>query len=437
MLLIINGKILCPNEIVENGAVYVEKGVIMEISTTAHLKKKYPTARIVDAKGGLVMPGLTNCHMHLYSTFARGMFLQGPAPKNFIEILNGLWWRLDKQLNEEDIYYSALVPLIECVKFGTTTMIDHHASPGFVRGSLSAIRQALAAVPVRASLSYEVSDRDGIKVSAEGIEENVWFIEENLGNDMVTGLFGMHASFTISDETLDECVKVASKLNCGFHVHTAEGIADVEDAKKKYGMGVVDRWNEHGVLGPKTLLAHCIHISDREMDLIAKTRTNVVHNPESNMNNAVGAANIVKMIEKGVLVGLGTDGMTSDMFQESKFAHLIRKHVEEDPRVGFTQAGQLLLENNYKILSNYFSKPIGKIEKGAFADIIILDYDPPTPLSLANFLGHFLYGMNSSYVATTIVNGKVLMEDRKLVDIDEEKIYARSRELAEKLWKRL
>lgn len=427
MLLIGNGKILCPGKIIENGAVFIEDNFISEIGSSDDLKKKYPKVKFIDADGGLIMPGFINCHTHLYSAFARGMKLPGTPPKNFVDILDKLWWKLDKALNEEDVYYSALVSLIECLKSGTTTILDHHASPNYVEGSLGKIEKALKDIPVRAALCYEVSDRDGKDVAEAGIKENIKTIIKHEKNQMIKGMFGLHASFTLSNDTLKKCVEDSAGLRFGFHVHTAEDKADVEDALEKYGMGVVERWNKNSVLGPKTILAHCVHISEAEKDLLAQTKTNVVHNPESNMNNNVGTADVAGMINRGVVVGLGTDGMTADMFQESKVANLVRKNSEAD---------RLLFENNSKIATDLFGKKIGKIEIGAAADIVILDYNPPTPMTADNFAGHFLYGMNSRTVKTTIVNGKVLMENGELAGIDEEKIVARSRKLAKKLWER-
>ncbi|EKD51151.1 MAG: hypothetical protein ACD_62C00330G0005 [uncultured bacterium] len=437
MLIITNARILCPDRIIEKGTLCVDNSIIIEVSDQPQSKKHDPHAEIIDAQGGLVMPGLTNTHMHLYSTFARGMSLVGEAPANFVQILERLWWRLDKALTVEDVYLSAVIPLIECVRAGTTTIIDHHASPNFVSGSLSAIQKALSLIPVRASLCYEVSDRDGPEIAREGIEENINFVKAHTSDGMCKGLFGLHASLTLSDKTLADCAQAARNLGVGVHVHTAEDKADVIKAQKEHGVGVVERWENFGVLGSKTVLAHCVHISEHEMDLIARSKTNVVHNPESNMNNAVGCADVIKMLGKGCLVGLGTDGMTSDMFQEAKFAHLIRKHEVRDPRLGFMQAGELLFDNNYKILGNLFEGTLGRIQTGALADLIILGYDPPTPLTRDNFWGHFLYGMNSSLVNTTIINGRVLMKDRVIAGIDEHEICARSRELARKLWTRI
>ncbi|MBF0105418.1 MAG: putative aminohydrolase SsnA [Deltaproteobacteria bacterium] len=437
MLLITNANILTPDKIIHNAALCIDGNTIAEIGPIPDLEKKYPSAKRINAKGGLVMPGLTNCHMHFYSTFARGMLLAGTPPTTFTEILEGLWWRLDKVLTADDVFYSALVPLIECVRSGTTCVIDHHASPNFVLGSLNKIKEALSQIPVRASLCYEVSDRDGKDIAAQGIDENTQFIKDHAGNNMLKGLFGLHASFTLSDKTLEQCAQAVNNLKTGIHVHTAEGVADADHCRQNHGCGVVERWRQFNLLGPRAILAHCIHIDHKEMQIIKETGTNVVHNPESNMNNAVGSADILKMLALGINVGLGTDGITSDMFQEAKFAHLKRKHVAHDPRVGFAETTKLLFENNYKILANLFKGTLGTITKGAFADLIILDYQPPTPFNRQNFAGHFLYAMNSNLVATTIVDGKVLMHDREIIGIDVERVMAVSRGLAQKMWGRI
>lgn len=436
MILITNATVLTEDKLLFDSAVFINEGKIKDIGDTAVLKASYPDAYEIDAKEGVVMPGLINAHMHLYSTFARGMSLP-EAPKNFVEILDKLWWKLDKALTDRDIYYSSLIPLIDCVKSGTTTILDHHASPGCVLGSLSKIEEALDIIPIRAALCYEVSDRDGQDVAELGIRENVDFIEAHEKNEMVKGMFGLHASMTLCDETLAACSQVVDDFGVGLHVHTAESKTDQEDCMQKYGMRIVERWEKFGLLSPKTILAHSIHINKKEMDLIKKYKSNVVQNPESNMNNAVGVTDVPEMFKKGLCVGLGTDGMTTDMFQESKFAHLISKHNKQDPCVGFNEAGKMLFENNKKIASKVFGYELGVIKKGAVADVIILDYKAPTPMTNDNFLGHFLYGMSSMNVVTTIVNGKVLMQDRKVTCISEEDIDLEARKCAEEVWKRL
>lgn len=427
------------NKVIENGAVLIDGDKIVKVGDFETMKTQEAYDEFIDARGHVIMPGMVNCHMHLYSTFARGMDLKtNEPPANFPQILEKLWWRLDKTLNQEDVYYSSMIPLVECIKAGTTTIIDHHASPHAVRGSLDIIEKAVREAGIKACLCYELSDRDGEKIAQEGIDENIEFARKSKKSEdgYVTALMGMHASMTVSEKTLAKAVEAAKSEDIGFHVHTAEDISDVEDSMAKYGCGVVARWNKTGVLGPKTILPHCIHISEEEMDMIKSTNTNVVHNPESNMNNAVGTANILRMLDKGIHVGLGTDGMTSDMFQELRQVNLIHKITKQDPRVAFCEAANMAIQNNPAMASKFFRNSVGTIAPGAYADIIILNYNPPTPFRSATFMGHLLFGLNSGLVDTTISNGKVLMSGRSLTFIDEAELAARSREAAEKLWVR-
>jgi putative selenium metabolism protein SsnA len=441
MLLVGNGKIITRDKampIVENGCVAIDGNKIIEVGQTQSLKEKYSQARFIDAKGKLIMPGFINTHMHYYSTFARGMSNDSPPATKFSEILKGLWWRLDKALTLEDVYYSAVGPMIDQVKNGVTTVFDHHASPYAVKGSLFKIAEAAEHIGVRSNLCYETSDRDGEKIAEEGIAENADFIKycNNKKDDMLKGMFGLHASMTISEKTLDKCLSAINGLNSGFHVHSAEGIEDLEDSRAKYGKGVVERWYDTGVLSDKTIAVHCIHISEKEMDLLKEKDAIVVHNPESNMGNAVGASPVIEMFGKGILLGLGTDGYTADMMESYKVGNIIHKHVNEDSKVAWGEIPEMLFTNNKAITERFIDGKVGIISEGALADIIVVDYNPPTPINEGNINGHLLFGINGRFVDTTIVNGKVLMEDRKLVDIDEERMMARSRELANAVWKR-
>lgn len=441
MLLIGNGKVITRDNsrpIIDNGCVAIDGKKIIEVGKTKDLKEKYSSARFIDAKGKLIMPGFINAHMHYYSTFARGMANDSPAPKNFVDILKGLWWRLDKVLTLEDVYYSAAVPMIDQIKNGVTTAIDHHASPFAIKGSLFKIAEAAETFGIRSNLCYETSDRDGEKISEEGIAENVEFIKycNKKNDDMMKAMFGLHASMTISDKTLDRCLSVIDGLNTGFHVHCAEGIQDVEDSKAKYGKGVIERWYDRGVLSSKTIAVHCIHISEKEMDMLKEKDTMVVHNPESNMGNAVGASPILEMHKKGILLGLGTDAYTNDMMESYKVANIIHKHVKGDSTVAWGEVPDMLFNNNRKIVERFIDDKVGILQEGALADVIIVDYNPPTPINENNINGHLLFGITGKNVDTTIINGKVLMEARKLVNIDEERIMARSRELAAKVWDR-
>jgi putative selenium metabolism protein SsnA len=328
--------------------------------------------------------------------------------------------------------------MIDQVKNGVTTVFDHHASPYAIRGSLFKIAEAAEKLGSRSNLCYETSDRDGEKITDEGIVENVDFIKHcnSKNDDMLKGMFGLHASITISDKTLDKCMKAIDGLNTGFHVHSAEGIEDVEDAKKKYGKGVVERWYDAGVLTDKSIAVHCIHITEKEMDMLKEKDAIVVHNPESNMGNAVGASPILEMHKKGIMLGLGTDGYTADMMESYKVGNIIHKHVTGKSTVAWGELPEMLFDNNKKITERFINGQVGVLKEGALADVIIVDYNPPTPINENNINGHLLFGINGRNVDTTIINGKVIMEDRKLINIDEEALMAKSRELATKVWKR-
>lgn len=442
-LFVKNGTIITMGEnpeLIENGGIYIKDGIISDFGKSDEVEKRNPTAdKTICACGKYVMPGLINAHMHLYSTFARGMAIPGEPAKNFGEILEKLWWRLDKKLTLEDCYYSALMPMIDCVRKGVTTIIDHHASPYAVLGSLDENEKAAREIGIRGSFCYELSDRDGMKIRDEGIEENIRFIKkcEQTKDNMIKGMFGMHAAFTLSDESLEKSKKAMEGLDAGFHIHTAEGSSDVDYNVQKYGCRVVERLKKHGILGPKTLTIHCVHINEKEMDILKDTDTCAVHNPYSNMGNAVGVAPVLKMLEKGIVMGLGTDGYNCDIFEGFKLANVLHKIANKDPRVSWGEPVELVFKNNSKIAERQFGLPIGVISNGAAGDIILVEYDPCTPMTNANLFSHIHFGFGSGNISTVIANGKVLMEDKKLIGIDEERIAAKSRELAQKLWDRL
>ncbi|MDR2589922.1 MAG: putative aminohydrolase SsnA [Oscillospiraceae bacterium] len=440
-LIIGNGRLITrtvPNELIENGAVVVEKNLIKEIGDTNKLRKKYAEAEFIDAFGGVIMPGLINAHNHIYSAFARGVSIKNYSPKTFLEILDGLWWTLDRNLLLEDTYYSAMVTYIDCIKNGCTTVFDHHASYGGIRGSLFRIADAAKELGVRTSLCYEVSDRNGEEQMLEAIEENAEFIKytQSDNTDMIKAMMGMHASFTLSDKTMEKCIKNTPN-GIGYHIHVAEGTADVEDSISKYKKRVINRLFDLGILGEKTITGHCIHVNENEMDLLKETNTMVVHNPESNMGNAVGIPPAMEMIKKGIMLGLGTDGYTNDMLESEKVANIIHKHVLADPGAAWSEVPQMLFYNNQTICDRCFNTKIGVLETGAAADIIISDYIPQTPMTAANCDGHILFGMSGRSITTTIINGKVKMKNREFIGIDTEKIYAKSREHSNNVWERI
>ena len=423
------------NNVIPQGVIYIKDGKIADFGDKS-LSEKYNCPVEVDATNKVIMPGFICAHHHLYSTMARGFAPPGEPAYTFQEILERLWWKLDAALEAEDVYYSALIPMVECIRNGTTTIIDHHASPQCADGSLDQIAKATLESGIRACLCYEVSDRNQL---GEGIAENARFLErvQSENSPFLSGLLGMHASFTISDKTLHECREVAEKYNAGYHIHVCEGPEDGVDSQKKYGMTPIERLIKEGICGEKSIFAHCIHINEREIEMLRDSKTMVLHNPESNMNNAVGVTPILKMISQGVVVGLGTDGMSSDMLSQMRCAYLLHRLANKDPRVAFTEAPQMLLQNNPLIAQRCFSQRLGVIDKDVPADLAILDYIPPTHMDKNNFLGHFIFGMVDASVDTTIVGGKILMKNKKIQFLDEEKIAARSRELAAKLHQRI
>lgn len=432
-----------------DGAVFYEEDTIKEVSTLAYLRKKYPMAEFLDAKRGLIFPGFVCAHGHFYGMFARGMALKDEAPINFKQILERLWWRLDRALEPEDNYLSAMVPLLQAARCGTTTIIDHHASPTFIEGSLDVIAGATRQVGVRSCLCYEVTDRNGMEGAAKGIEENIRFAKKCYSNGrlvdpLVSATFGLHAPFTVSDETLMRSKKEVEAVNAvslcrnriGFHVHVAEDGTDPADSLTRCGRRAVNRLADLGILGPQTITAHCVKVDEAERRILAETGTNVIHNPQSNMNNAVGTAAVLSMMREGVLVGLGTDGMTLDMIAESKVNYLIHKLAMSDPRVMGSETLNMLIRNNSIIASKFFNKKVGVIAPGAHADFAVIKYDPPTPLSAGNLPWHMQFGISSFMVDRTIVGGRVIMEGGRVLGIDEDDIMRRARARAAGVWKR-
>lgn len=441
MYLIANGKVITRDDAmpyIENGGVVVEGTKIIELGETAALKAKYPDAEFIDAKGNVIMPAFINVHSHIYSALARGLSIKGYNPTNFYEILDGMWWAIDRNLDLEGTRYSAYTTFIDSIKTGCTTLFDHHASFCEIPGSLFTIEEVAKELGVRACLCYEVSDRDGEEKCDLAIRENGDFIRHcaREKNPVISAMFGGHALFTISDRTFEKMVKENNGMT-GFHIHVSEGMNDVYDTAYNYGTRSVNRLLNNGILGPKTMLGHCIHVNPAEMDIIRETGTMVCNNPESNMGNAVGCAPVLQMIKKGITVGLGTDSYTFDMLESLKVALIIQRHNACMPNVAWCEVTDMLFKNNRKIAAKYFDAPLGILKPGAAADVIVMDYKCFTPFSDANIDGHMIFGMTGRQCETTMCNGKLLMKDRQLIGIDEEAMNARTMEASKKLWSRL
>ncbi|MCY4082432.1 MAG: putative aminohydrolase SsnA [Caldilineaceae bacterium] len=424
------------NRILPDGGVYVRGDEIADVDESGTLLHRYPEAERWDAQGNLLMPGMICAHTHFYGAFARGMYIPGEPAKDFPEILQKLWWPLDRSLDLDGVQSSAEVCLVDAIRNGTTTLIDHHASQNAIDGSLDAIAAAVEPSGLRSVLCYEVTDRDGPEEARAGIRENVRFAGAVRGSSLaerVVATFGLHASMTLSDETLEACRAESSH----FHVHVAEHPVDAWDSLSRSGKRTVERLHGFDITGNESIFAHCIHIDSWEMALLKETGTFVSHQPRSNMNNAVGAADVPAMLRGEMPVVLGNDGFSNEMFAEMKVTDQLHKVTSGDPRtLGADKVLEMAVYNNRRLAGVFFDKPVGILTPGAFADLILLDYHPTTPLNSDNLPWHILFGISGGHMHSTICHGRVLMRDRQLLTLDEAEISARSRERAHETWER-
>jgi putative selenium metabolism protein SsnA len=411
---------------VEPADLRIEDDRIIERGRSLALR---PGEEMVDLAGALVMPGLVNAHTHLYSALARGM--PGPSnhPRNFREILERVWWRLDRALDQETVALSGLVGATEAALSGTTFLIDHHSSPSFIRGSLGTLKRSIESVGLRSVLCYEVTDRNGSEGRDQGVEENVSF-QYHEQTALTRGMIGGHASFTLSEPSLDRLAEAVRATGSSLHVHVAEDLADVEDSRGHYGCEPTERLDRHGLLGARALLAHCVHVRPEDVQDVHAKGGWIAHNPRSNMNNAVGTA------PTGALrrAALGTDGMDGDMLAEARAAFLKMREAGREDAYG---AVLEMLAGGHRLAAALFGLPFGKLDVGGPADLVVLDYAPPTPLGTDNLAGHLLFGLDRSHVVSTMVAGRFVVRDRRVVLVDPRESAARARAAAPGLWQRM
>ena len=384
---------------------------------------------IVDIGGRCVIPGLVCAHTHLYSTLSRGMPPPQRAPRNFTEILRRIWWKLDSALDHDLMYYSALAGALEALRCGTTTIVDHHASPNAIDGSLDVIRDALAEVGLRGVLCYEVTDRGGAKRRDAGLRENERFIASGAGTPAFRGLVGAHASFTLSDASLERCGEMARAFRTGVHIHVAEDRADVRDARRRSRAGLMRRLERSGVASRRSVFAHCVHLRPEEFRALKASGAWAVHNPRSNMNNGVGHAPLSLFPGRSAL---GTDGFPADMFEEARAGFF--RCTEEGGAGGRIVS---LVAGSWRLAGELFGRPFGTLAPGSVADLVVLDYGPPTPLNAGNAAGHFLFGLSSSAVSSVMVGGTWVLWNRAFPRLDEEAIARRASKAAARLWKKM
>jgi putative selenium metabolism protein SsnA len=388
-----------------------------------------PGDELIDLGGKLVLPGLVCAHTHLYSSLARGMPAPKQSPQNFHEILKYVWWRLDRALDEETIYWSAIAGGIDAIRSGTTTLIDHHASPGSIQNSLGILKQALSELGLRSVVCYEVTDRGGEKERDLGLAENRNALESSTG--LFRALVGAHAAFTLNPKSLRLLAELAESFNCGVHIHVAEDRLDEEEARRNYQMSLVERLEKAGLLRPGSILAHCTHLAPESLKAAQEAGCWLIHNPRSNMNNSVGYAGVSQF---GSTAALGTDGIGADMFEEAKFAFYKSRDAQ---RPLMAEDVLKLLAGGQRLASSIFKEPLGKLTADAPADLTVLDYYSPTPLASDNFAWHFIFGISGAQVKSVMVGGKFLLRDGNLMTIDAEQAAEKARQAAKKLWTKM
>lgn len=418
--------------LVRHGQLRVADGRISAIDD--HLARQAGD-EVVDCGGAVVLPGLVNGHTHAYASLAPGMPPPIRTPRDFHEILRFVWWRLDRAHNEASIRVSGQISALAAIRCGTTTLIDHHASPGWIEGSLGILEEGISAIGCRAVLCYETTDRNGRSGAWQGIDENKRYVDacRNRRTHRFAGMIGAHASFTLSDETLATCVDACRICAAGLHIHVAEDPLDDRLTREMCGWGLTERLQRHGVFElDHSLLAHATHLDQEGLDRVHQCAGLwVAHNPGSNMNNGVGYAPVAGL--SGRLV-LGTDGIGADMWREARLA-LFKSN---DARLPVAPEHILkALAQSARLASHYLGVPLGVLEVGAAADLVITDYRPATPLDAANLAGHVLFAMGPEYVRHVIVDGEWCLRDRKVVSCDEPALRAEAAETARQLYARM
>jgi putative selenium metabolism protein SsnA len=423
-----------PGSVSEPTDVAVEGGRIAAVGNG--LAAKYPGAER-DATGGYVSPGIVCSHNHFYSALARGLMVNIKPSKDFAQQLVNLWWRLDRALDEGITRSSGLVGAAEAVMGGVTSVVDHHASPAFIDGSLDVLKEGFETVGLRGVLGYEATDRNGRPGAEAGVRENLRFAKaidaaRARGEDpLVEAAIGAHAPFTVDEKTLADLAEVCKSTGRGLHIHVAEDKFDAVDSRYRFGKDIAVRLDQAGLLGPKTILGHGLYLSRDEVDLVNERDCFLAHNARSNMNNNVGYNDQLPLYRNAVL---GTDGIGSDMIMEANFAFF--KHHDAGGTL-WMDAFLKMLQDGNRLLERYFpGKKFGKVEAGYEADLAFWDYDPPTPLLGDNVAGHAAFGLSSRMVRSTMVGGRFTVKDR-IPQFDAQAIMAGARTETRKLWKNM
>jgi len=441
-LLIKNGIIVTMDHnrrIFDRHSLAIEQGRVVEIGKTEDLEKQHPDVTSVDATGQIVMPGLVCSHSHLYGMLLRGASMTVTPPSDFTQILQRIWWPVDEALNYEDAYASALIAAVEFAKSGVTMFADTFSGPNSISGVLDKISEAVESVGIRGFVAFEATERHSRDEGFTGVKENVRFAEMmSVKPDSKTRpLFSIHASFTVSDELIREVKKSAERFHSPITIHASEGLGDLHHNLENYGKRTIERLSDVGLLGPNVVLAHCVHLNSKEIDLIAETKTGVAHNPMSNMLNAVGVSPVQQMLAHKVTVGLGNDGYIFDMFENMRAAFLLHRVNSRDPNaIDPYSVLEMATINGAKLYG--MEKDVGSIEIGKKADIILIRPNIlPTPLTIETVVGHLINTVDGDDIEHVFVEGKQIVRNKRLLSFDEQKAQQISQKAAANLWTRM
>jgi putative selenium metabolism protein SsnA len=429
-----------PNRrILERHALAIDDGRIVEIGITEDLQQQHSNVESVDATGQIVMPGLVCSHSHLYGMLLRGASLSVAPPSDFTQILQRIWWPLDEAMNYEDAYASALVATVEFAKSGVTLFADTYSGPNSISGVLDKICDAVESIGIRGFLAFEVTERHSKDEGLSGVKENARFAEiiSKKPDAKTKALFSIHASFTVSDELIRDIKKTAERFHSPITIHASEGLVDLYHNLETYGKRTIERLSDVGLLGPNVILAHCVHLNAKEIDLIARTKTGVAHNPMSNMLNAVGVSPVQRMIAQKVTVGLGNDGYVFDMFENMRTTFLLHRLYNKDPNaIDAYSVLEMATINGAKLYG--MEKDVGSIEVGKKADIILIKPNIlPTPLTSDTAVNHIINTVSGDDVEHVFVGGKQIVKNKRLLSFDEQHAQEISQTAAANLWKRL
>lgn len=431
--LLTNARIIDPfggQDFIENGYIAISDEVIESVG-----EGKYTGTdcyQVIDLNGKTVLPGMINAHTHLYSSLALGMPPPRKSPKNFIEILEQVWWKLDRALDEETNHASFEAGMLECLRAGVTTVFDHHSSQHCIGGSLEMSAAIAEKFGINLSPAFEITDRNGKKVFKAALKENFDFFASCTDNLHIEPLIGLHASFTLSDDSLQKAGENLQKLNAGMHIHVAEDIFDQEDGKHRGYRSVIDRLNKFGLLNENSIVVHGLYLDEEDHRILKQIGTIFVHCPTSNANNRVGIIGSSAVAK--VRAGLGTDGMQANMLKEAKEGSFIRSSHLSGGETGIDYL-RLLFKHNPDLASRIFRRKIGHIAPGCQADLAIYDYRERSALNKSNYGGHLLFGLGKP--SDVISRGKFRIMGGEFVDLNEKRIRANSVKQSKRLWQKM